>query len=68
MALLELCDVPYFSCSRLVVCVDRQSEPRAMETLTKDLGWIGFQLATLGDFADGDEVTSDKWLVMEMDV
>ncbi|KAF2650513.1 hypothetical protein K491DRAFT_608600 [Lophiostoma macrostomum CBS 122681] len=68
MALLELCDVPYFSCSRLVVCVDRHTESRARIALTKDLGWIGFQLTTLGDFADGDEVTSDEWLFMDMEV
>jgi hypothetical protein len=39
-----------------------------MEALTKDLGWIGFQLTTLGDFASGDEVTSNKWLFMDMEV
>lgn len=68
MALLELCDTEYFSCSRLVACVDRTAEPQAMEALTKDLGWIGFQLATLNDFTDGDEITSEKWLFMDMDV
>jgi hypothetical protein len=68
MALLELCDVSYFSCSRLVVCLDRHTEAVAMEALIKDLGWIGFQLATLDDFTRGDEITSDQWLLMDMDV
>ncbi|KAF2204944.1 hypothetical protein GQ43DRAFT_468630 [Delitschia confertaspora ATCC 74209] len=68
MALLELCDTPYFSCSRLMVCLDRQAEARLMGALVKDLGWIGFQLATLNDWTGGDEITSDRWLFMDMDV
>ncbi|KAF2195661.1 hypothetical protein K469DRAFT_699256 [Zopfia rhizophila CBS 207.26] len=68
MALLELCDIPYFSCSRLVVCLDRHAELQAMNALTKDLGWIGFQLATLNDFTRGDEIISNQWLFMEMEV
>jgi len=67
MALLELCDLPYFSCSRLVACLDRRTDARA---LTKDLGWIGFQLTTLAEFAKAEdfEITSDRWLFMDMDV
>ncbi|KAF2267435.1 hypothetical protein CC78DRAFT_457345 [Lojkania enalia] len=68
MALLELCDVPYFSCSRLVVCLDRRTDTRTMRALTKDLGWIGFQLTTLNNFTDGDEITSEQWVFMDMDV
>jgi hypothetical protein len=68
MALLELCEVPDFDCTRLIVCLDRHIDSRAMEALTKDLGWIGFQLATLNGFTHGDEITSDKWLFMDMDV
>ncbi|KAH9874085.1 hypothetical protein IAQ61_004713 [Plenodomus lingam] len=66
-ALLELCEVDYFSCSRLVVCIDRHTEPTARNTLTKDLGWIGFSLNTLNEFADGGELLSDKWLFMDME-
>jgi hypothetical protein len=68
MALLELCDTPHFSCSRLVACLDRITPPVVMDTLTKDLGWIGFQLTTLNEFTDGDEITSDRWLFMDIDV
>jgi hypothetical protein len=68
MALLELCELPYFNCSRLVACLDRTTDPFAMDVLTKDLGWIGFQLTTLIEFTDGDEITSDRWLFMDMDV
>ncbi|KAJ8112256.1 hypothetical protein OPT61_g5335 [Boeremia exigua] len=68
MALLELCEVPHFSCNRLVVAIDRAADSKA---LMKDLGWIGFGLATLDDFVDDEdleaEVTSAKWLFMEME-
>ncbi|KAF2115319.1 ornithine decarboxylase antizyme-domain-containing protein, partial [Lophiotrema nucula] len=68
MGLLELCDIPYFSCSKLVACLDRKTDTRATDTLVKDLGWIGFQLTTLQEFTSGDEITSDRWLFMDMDV
>jgi hypothetical protein len=67
MALLELCEVDYFSCYRLVVCIDRQAGYMARDTLVKDLGWIGFSLTTLDDFTDSGELTSDKWLFMDME-
>lgn len=67
MALLELCEVDYLSCARLVTCIDRHTDRRTMDILTKDLGWIGFQLATLEDFSDEGDIISDDWLFMEMD-
>ncbi|KAF1939849.1 hypothetical protein EJ02DRAFT_504507 [Clathrospora elynae] len=66
-ALLELCGLDYFSCDRLVLCIDRATEPTARETLTKDLGWIGFGLTTLDEFSQGYELLSDKWLFMDME-
>jgi hypothetical protein len=66
MALLELCEVPYFSCSRLVACLDRRTD--AVDALIKDLGWIGFQLTTLAAFTADPEIMSDRWLFMDMDV
>lgn len=68
IALLELCEVSEFSCSRLTVCLDRRTDFRAMDALTKDLGWIGFQLATLNDSTHRDEITSDQWLFMDIEV
>lgn len=67
MALLELCEVDYFSCDRLVVCIDRHSDQLARDTLTKDLGWIGFSLTTLNEFSQGEALISDKWLFMDME-
>lgn len=67
MALLELCDVDYFSCPRLILSIDRETEKSELDALTKDLGWIGFQLTTLSDFADDVDLISDKWLFMGME-
>ncbi len=67
MALLELCDMDYFSCDRLVICMDRHADALAKESLTKDLGWIGFGLTTLDDYANGEALISDKWLFMDME-
>jgi hypothetical protein len=68
MALLELCEVPYFACDRLIVAIDRTADSTS---LMKDLGWIGFGLATLDDFVPDDDieadVTSQQWLFMEME-
>lgn len=67
MALLELCSVDDLSCSRLVVCIDRHTPKAELDVLSKDLGWIGFQLTTLRDFAQRGDVLSSEWLFMEMD-
>jgi hypothetical protein len=67
MALLELCEQTYFSCGRLVLCIDRRADQLARDTLTKDLGWIGFGLTTLDEFSEGTELTSEKWLFMDME-
>jgi hypothetical protein len=67
MALLELCEVDYFACDRLVVCIDRHAEVTGRDTLVKDLGWIGFSLTTLDDFSETGELTSEKWLFMDME-
>ncbi|KAF1835659.1 hypothetical protein BDW02DRAFT_567835 [Decorospora gaudefroyi] len=67
VALLELCEVDYFSCDRLVLCIDRHANQLSRDNLTKDLGWIGFGLTTLEEFSQGEELTSDNWLFMDME-
>lgn len=67
MALLELCEVDHFACNRLVVCLDRHTDSLAKDSLTKDLGWIGFNLTTLEEFSHGEALISDKWLFMDME-
>lgn len=68
MSLLELSGGDDFGCSKLVVCVDRAADEEDMKTLTRDLGWVGFELVTLDYWSSSTACTSDKWLFLEMDV
>lgn len=68
MSLLELSGGDDFGCSKLVVCVDRHADEEDMKTLTRDLGWVGFELVTLDYWSNSTACTSDKWLFLEMDV
>jgi hypothetical protein len=36
--------------------------------LMRSFQWVGFELATLDHWANGLDITSDKWLFMAMDV
>jgi len=67
-ALLELCGVPEIDCTRLVACLDRNTDAENLKGLTKDLGWVGFEAMTLADWTDGKILLSDRWLFLGMDV
>ncbi|KAK4574226.1 hypothetical protein LTR86_001987 [Recurvomyces mirabilis] len=64
MALLELASNDSFECSQLVVCVDRSANGEDV----KDLGWVGFELAMLDDWAGVKGCISDSWVYLKMDV
>lgn len=68
MSLLELCGGDDFGCSQLVVSVDRNSDSEAVSDITRDLGWVGFELLTLAAWTDDVVCTSEKWLFLGMDV
>jgi len=70
MALIELASTPALPpCDQMVVCFDREEEETPVtKALLRDLGWIGFELSTLEDWAEGLELTSNKWLFVAMDV
>jgi len=71
MALLELCEDAAFDCSRLVACLDRTTEPEGLESLTKDLGWAGFENTTLARWVEdphGDDIVSTRWLLLDVEV
>ena len=68
MALIELADHSALACLELVVCLDRSINPTDLNGLIRDLGWVGFELATLAPWNDGVEDTSDKWLILSMEV
>lgn len=66
MALLELASFDDVECDRLVVGVDRNAEN--VEDVTRDLGWVGFELVTLDKWTQAKGCTSDQWLFLSMDV
>lgn len=67
MALLELCEVPGFDCSRLVVCLDRQVESEDTKGLMRDLGWVGFEAVTLAKWTESEEILSAQWMFLSME-
>lgn len=74
MALIELASSPSFNCTELVVALERGSGGGEAEdsdpsrALLRDLGWVGFELVTLGRWVGKVEVTSERWLFMGMEV
>lgn len=66
MALLELATSDAFACSQLVICVDRTAED--VEDTVRDLGWVGFELTMLDNWAGHQGRMSDRWLFFGMDV
>ena len=67
MALIELASAP-LNCTRLVVCLDRMTPDASRKSLIRDLGWVGFELITLREWAGGRDVVSDKWVFLGMEV
>ncbi|KAI9732848.1 MAG: hypothetical protein M1834_003786 [Cirrosporium novae-zelandiae] len=68
MALIELASSSHFDCTSLVACLDRKSEGNELKDLIRNFKWIGFELATLDRWTKVKNVTSSKWLFMEMEV
>lgn len=68
MSLLELAGSAQFDCTQLVVCVDRTADdPEDVQDLTKSLGWVGFELTMLEDWA-AEGCISDRYIFLSMDV
>jgi hypothetical protein len=67
MALLELCSISDFDCTRLVVCLDRQSGTEEMNALMRDLGWVGFEPLTLAEWTHSDDIISNRWVLLGME-
>ncbi|MCJ1395141.1 hypothetical protein MMC18_008022 [Xylographa bjoerkii] len=68
MALIELTNNPVLACSELVICLDRSIDPIDAKGLIRDLGWVGFELTTLTPWNDGVNDTSNKWLMLSMEI
>ena len=68
MALMELASTPNLKCSQLVVCLDRSMSPLELQALSRDLGWVGFELITLALWAGGSDLTSARWVLLSVEV
>jgi len=68
MSLLELAGNQDFGCSGLVICLDRLGDQEDVADLTRDLGWVGFELVTLDAWSAGTACTSNRWLFLGMEV
>ena len=68
MALLELASADGFACSQLVICVDRTANSEEIEDVTRDLGWVGFEMMMLDAWAGESGCISDRWIFLGMDV
>lgn len=67
MALIELAEA-VFACSEVVICLDRSIPEIDTKAFMKSLRWVGFELITLDAWAKDMDTTSDKWLLLGMEV
>lgn len=68
MSLLELASSEQFCCSQLVVGVDRAADEEQFKDLSRDLGWVGFELSMLDPWTSEEGCTSARYLLLGMDV
>lgn len=67
MALIDFADHSGIRCSRLVICVQRTITASDLDVLVRDLGWVGFELTTLAAWNGNLQMTSSRWLMLEME-
>jgi len=67
MALIELAE-SVFAVSQVVICVDRSIRESDRKAFLKSLRWVGFELVSLDLWAGDLDVSSDKWLLLGMEI
>jgi hypothetical protein len=67
MALIELAE-SVFALQQVVICLDRSVPEVDAKAFIKSLRWVGFELITLDMWAKEQDVTSDKWLFLGMEL
>ncbi len=67
MALIELAET-VFAVSQVVICLDKATPDADTKAFLKSLRWVGFELITLDMWAKSRGVTSDKWLLLGMEI
>ncbi|KAF2722358.1 hypothetical protein K431DRAFT_311841 [Polychaeton citri CBS 116435] len=68
MALLELASTHHFECDQLLVAVDREADEEDAKDVIRNLGWVGFELTMLDQWASCRDCMSDRWIFLSMDV
>jgi len=68
MALIDLCDAHGINCSSIYVCLDRRLNDNDYASLMKDLRWVGFEPTTLADWTIYEDITSNRWTLLSMEV
>ncbi|ESZ91383.1 ornithine decarboxylase antizyme [Sclerotinia borealis F-4128] len=67
IALIELAE-EVFAVSQVVIFVDRSIPEGDRSTFLKSLRWVGFELTTLDMWSHQLDTTSNKWLLMGLEV
>lgn len=68
MSLLELASSEHFACTQLVVGIDREADKEQVEDLSRDLGWVGFELSMLDPWTNEQGCISERYILLGMDV
>ncbi|OAX80801.1 hypothetical protein ACJ72_04855 [Emergomyces africanus] len=71
MALFEIASISDLSCSEMVACVDRSMDAAELDAVIRNLGWVGFELSNLHDWAVPSakgSIISEKWLFMTVEI
>ena len=67
MAILELAGGNSMEITQVVVCIDRKIPEADLQALTRDLGWVGFEMTTLMLWTDGVLLTSEEWFLLSVE-
>ena len=67
MALIELAE-SVFAVQQVVICLDRSVPETDAKALMKSLRWVGFEMITLEMWTGDMDITSDKWMLLGMEV
>lgn len=68
VSLLELASSEQFGCTQLVVGIDREADEEQVQDLSRDLGWVGFELSMLDPWTTEEGCISERYILLAMDV
>lgn len=68
VSLLELASSEHFGCTQLMVGIDREADEEQVKDLSRDLGWVGFELSMLDPWTNEEGCISERYIFLGMDV